>query len=292
MKAISRPCTPARCRDRGRNLPGTHLRQRVRKRARAFGPDFRGEQLFQVFQHDRWRLGWLVVPRTACAKSRPLPRTRSSAVDSGAVCGLAAFSPAATEILEARRANSRGGAIFCCRRCANSVLDTADPEGAFYIYAGIERFAADSGSLPWTCWRMPAWQSRRERISVPTRPSAMCACVHARHGRFQEGASRCAGFCAASPAGLGARLGWARLSVCCMRSFSAMTFCGTVGRRRESARRRAAIGHQTPPRRMASLRMRVPTRSWSWDRTPTPRRRVPPVCPGGIWDHLHQTLPP
>ena len=62
--------------------------------------------------------------------------------------GIAAFAPETTAILEERRAEFRRRRDFlvpALRELGFSIPVT--PEGAFYIYAGIEGFAPDSGKF-------------------------------------------------------------------------------------------------------------------------------------------------
>jgi aspartate/methionine/tyrosine aminotransferase len=62
--------------------------------------------------------------------------------------GLAAFAPATTAILESRRAEFKQRRDFlvpALRELGFSIPVT--PQGAFYVYAGVERFARDSGTF-------------------------------------------------------------------------------------------------------------------------------------------------
>lgn len=91
-----------------------------------------------------WRLGWLVAPDNLM---RPLERLQQSL----AICAptlaqkaaLAAFD--STEELEAIKAGyARSRALLLERLPGIGLDDFAPPEGAFYIYADVSRYTADS----------------------------------------------------------------------------------------------------------------------------------------------------
>lgn len=91
-----------------------------------------------------WRLGWLVAPPELM---RPLERLQQSL----AICAptlsqraaLAAFD-ATGELEENRASYARNRALLLERLPAMGLEDFAPPDGAFYIYADISRFTADS----------------------------------------------------------------------------------------------------------------------------------------------------
>jgi len=103
----------------------------------------------KYFSMTGWRLGWLVAPEDCV-------RTVETFAQNAFICpsapaqyaGIAAFAPETTVILEERRAEFRRRRDFlvpALRELGFSIPVT--PEGAFYIYAGIERFAPDSGKF-------------------------------------------------------------------------------------------------------------------------------------------------
>jgi aspartate/methionine/tyrosine aminotransferase len=93
-----------------------------------------------------WRLGWFVVPEPLVAASNILAQNLFIAASTVAqYAALRAFDPDTREILEERRA------AFAQRRdFLTGVLQELGfsvpvaTEGAFYIYAGIDRFGDDS----------------------------------------------------------------------------------------------------------------------------------------------------
>lgn len=93
-----------------------------------------------------WRLGWLVVPQTLLAVIERLAQNLficPSAVAQHAA--LACFEPESIAIYEQRRAEFRRRRDFlvpALRRLGFGV--PVVPDGAFYIYADVSRFAADS----------------------------------------------------------------------------------------------------------------------------------------------------
>ena len=100
----------------------------------------------KYFSMTGWRLGWLVAPR-------PLVPTLEKLAQNLFICpsaiaqhaALACFSPEALAICEERREEFRGRRDFLVptlRRLGFEV--PVVPDGAFYVYAGVSRFAADS----------------------------------------------------------------------------------------------------------------------------------------------------
>ena len=103
----------------------------------------------KYFNMTGWRLGWLVMPEEHVREAETFAQNAficPSAPSQHA--GIAAFAPETTAILEQRRAEFKRRRDFllpALRELGFSVPVT--PEGAFYIYAGTERFAADSGKF-------------------------------------------------------------------------------------------------------------------------------------------------
>jgi aspartate/methionine/tyrosine aminotransferase len=98
-----------------------------------------------------WRLGWLVAPESFV---RPIERLQQSLAISAPtlsqIAALAAFD--ATAELEALKAGyARSRALLLERLPKLGFTDFAPPDGAFYIYADISRFTADSAAF---CERM------------------------------------------------------------------------------------------------------------------------------------------
>lgn len=93
-----------------------------------------------------WRLGWLVAPQGYVRELEKLAQHYTICASSlSQAAGLAAFSPEATAIFEARRAQ------FAQRRdvLLNGLLALgfqvpARPEGAFYVYADVSALADDA----------------------------------------------------------------------------------------------------------------------------------------------------
>src|SRR5215475_6767173 len=98
-----------------------------------------------------WRLGWLVAPADHVRDLERLAQNAFICVSAPAQhAALAAFRPETMEILEARRAEfqrRRDFLVPALRSLGFSV--PLMPEGAFYVYAGCERFAADSEAFAW-----------------------------------------------------------------------------------------------------------------------------------------------
>jgi aspartate/methionine/tyrosine aminotransferase len=103
----------------------------------------------KYFSMTGWRLGWLVVPEECMREVETFAQNAFICPSAPAqYAGIAAFAPETTAILEARRAEFRRRRDFlvpALRELGFSIPVT--PEGAFYIYAGIERFAPDSGKF-------------------------------------------------------------------------------------------------------------------------------------------------
>jgi aspartate/methionine/tyrosine aminotransferase len=98
-----------------------------------------------------WRLGWLVAPAEYVREMERFAQNAFICVSAPAQhAALAAFAPATIEILEERRAEfqrRRDFLVPALRSLGFSV--PVMPEGAFYVYAGCERFAADSEAFAW-----------------------------------------------------------------------------------------------------------------------------------------------
>jgi len=103
----------------------------------------------KYFSMTGWRLGWLVVPEDYVRAVETFAQNAFICPSAPAqYAGAAAFAAEATAILEERRAEFRRRRDFlvpALRELGFSIPVT--PEGAFYVYAGIERFAPDSGKF-------------------------------------------------------------------------------------------------------------------------------------------------
>ena len=103
----------------------------------------------KYFSMTGWRLGWLVIPQDCTREVETFAQNAFICPSAPAqYAGIAAFDPEVTAILEERRAEFRRRRDFlvpALRELGFSIPVT--PDGAFYIYAGIERFAADSGKF-------------------------------------------------------------------------------------------------------------------------------------------------
>jgi aspartate/methionine/tyrosine aminotransferase len=100
----------------------------------------------KYFSMTGWRLGWLVVPPSLAGTIEKLAQNLficASAVAQRAA--LACFSEAALRIYESRRAEfvRRRAYLLPALRELGFEIPT-DPDGAFYMYADIGRFARDS----------------------------------------------------------------------------------------------------------------------------------------------------
>lgn len=93
-----------------------------------------------------WRLGWLVAPHTHIdALDRLAQNLFLAAPTLAQHAALAAFTPEAREIFEARRlvfAERRDYLLPALRELGFDIA--IEPQGAFYLYAGCERFTQDS----------------------------------------------------------------------------------------------------------------------------------------------------
>jgi aspartate/methionine/tyrosine aminotransferase len=103
----------------------------------------------KYFSMTGWRLGWLVVPEDCVREVETFAQNAFICPSAPAqYAGLAAFAPETTAVLESRRDEFRKRRDFlvpALRELGFSIPVT--PEGAFYIYAGVEKFAADSGKF-------------------------------------------------------------------------------------------------------------------------------------------------
>ncbi len=103
----------------------------------------------KYFSMTGWRLGWLVVPEEHVREVETFAQNAFICPSAPSqYAGIAAFSADTTAILEERRAEFRRRRDYlvpALRELGFSIPVT--PEGAFYIYAGIERFAPDSGKF-------------------------------------------------------------------------------------------------------------------------------------------------
>lgn len=93
-----------------------------------------------------WRLGWLVAPENAVPELDKLAQNVFlSAPTPSQYAALAAFNPETIDILEERRAEfarRRDFLLPALRELGMSIPVT--PEGAFYIYAGVDHLTEDS----------------------------------------------------------------------------------------------------------------------------------------------------
>ena len=103
----------------------------------------------KYFSMTGWRLGWLVAPQDCVREVEVFAQNAFICPSAPAqYAGIAAFAPETSAILEQRRdefRRRRDYLVPALRELGFSIPLT--PEGAFYIYAGIERFAADSGAF-------------------------------------------------------------------------------------------------------------------------------------------------
>lgn len=93
-----------------------------------------------------WRIGWLVVPESCVQVTNILAQNLFIAASTiSQHAALAAFTPAAMEIFEARRRAFRERRDFLYKALTEIGFSIPQPcEGAFYLYAGIEKFSEDS----------------------------------------------------------------------------------------------------------------------------------------------------
>ena len=98
-----------------------------------------------------WRLGWLVAPPAYVREMERLAQNAFICVSAPAqYAALAAFSPATIAILEERRAEFQRRRDFLVPALRSLGFGVPlMPEGAFYVYAGCERFAEDSEAFAW-----------------------------------------------------------------------------------------------------------------------------------------------
>jgi aspartate/methionine/tyrosine aminotransferase len=114
-----------------------------------------GDDLFVVnsfskyFSMTGWRLGWLVAPAAYVDEMERLAQNAFICVSAPAqYAALAAFRPETIAILEERRAEFRRRRDVIVPALRGLGFDVPlVPEGAFYVYAGCERFTDDSESF-------------------------------------------------------------------------------------------------------------------------------------------------
>lgn len=96
-----------------------------------------------------WRLGWVVAPEWAVATLDRLAQNIFLAASTPAqYAALAAFTPEALAIMEAQRQELQQRRDFLLPALqALGFSVRAEPQGAFYIYAGSERFGDDAQGL-------------------------------------------------------------------------------------------------------------------------------------------------
>lgn len=96
-----------------------------------------------------WRLGWVVAPEYAVEALDRLAQNLFLAAPTPAqYAALAAFTPEALAIMEERRQalqQRRDFLLPALRELGFSVR--AEPQGAFYLYAGMDRFGDDAQAL-------------------------------------------------------------------------------------------------------------------------------------------------
>jgi aspartate/methionine/tyrosine aminotransferase len=100
-----------------------------------------------------WRIGWIVVPEQYAELVNVLAQNLFIAASTVAqYAALAAFEPATEEIFESRRQAFRERRDFLADALLNMGFSVSHvTEGAFYLYAGIEKFSDDSEEF---CQRM------------------------------------------------------------------------------------------------------------------------------------------
>lgn len=93
-----------------------------------------------------WRIGWAVAPEVMVEPMERLAQNIFLAAPTLAQhAALAAFGPSSMEILEQRRLEFQARRDFLHGAIVGLGLDVAErPPGAFYLYAGVERFTDDS----------------------------------------------------------------------------------------------------------------------------------------------------
>jgi aspartate/methionine/tyrosine aminotransferase len=92
-----------------------------------------------------WRLGWLVLPESLMPGIEKLAQNLYLAAPTPAQhAALAVFDPSTRQVLEARKAELRARRDYLVPALRELGFGIAGlPQGAFYIYADISRFAAD-----------------------------------------------------------------------------------------------------------------------------------------------------
>jgi len=100
----------------------------------------------KYFNMTGWRLGWLVASSDYVQEMERLAQNAFICASAPAqYAALAAFKPETIEILEARRAEFQRRRDFLVPALRSLGFRVpVMPEGAFYIYAGCERFSDDS----------------------------------------------------------------------------------------------------------------------------------------------------
>jgi aspartate/methionine/tyrosine aminotransferase len=100
----------------------------------------------KYFSMTGWRLGWLVAPRALVPTLEKLAQNLYICPSSIAQqAALACFSDEALAIYEARREEFRRRRDFLVPALRSLGFEVpVVPDGAFYVYAGISRFATDS----------------------------------------------------------------------------------------------------------------------------------------------------
>ncbi|MCC6611160.1 MAG: pyridoxal phosphate-dependent aminotransferase [Burkholderiales bacterium] len=103
----------------------------------------------KYFNMTGWRLGWVIAPpRYARALERLLQNLYICASVPAQHAALAAFAPASLVIFEAQRREFQRRRDFLVPALrAVGFRVPLMPEGAFYVYAGCERFGPDSHAL-------------------------------------------------------------------------------------------------------------------------------------------------
>ena len=93
-----------------------------------------------------WRLGWLVAPDAAVEPLERLAQNLFISMSTMAQFGaLAGFEPETKEVLEQRKEIFKSRRDFLLPALQSIGFDIpSTPEGAFYIYANIEKFGMDS----------------------------------------------------------------------------------------------------------------------------------------------------
>jgi aspartate/methionine/tyrosine aminotransferase len=103
----------------------------------------------KYFSMTGWRLGWIVAPETYVREIEKLAQNAFICPSAPAqYAALAAFRPETIAVLEERRKEfqrRRDYAVPALRDLGFRIPIT--PQGAFYIYAGCERFSADSAQF-------------------------------------------------------------------------------------------------------------------------------------------------